>query len=109
MKNLYALSVLSLAMLLCVSSCKNSDRSIDAERLNAIITREVKMGDSEQRLLEFYKAYDWGFGYNKLANAYRSSFVIDNRNNILAHMVVVEVLLDKEKRVREINVTDAMK
>ena len=109
MVKLHVSLLLGLLAILSVLSCRDSRQSIDAQCFNAIISREVKAGDSEQRLLEFYKAYDWRFSYDKWTNAYRSSFIIDNRNNILAHMVTVEVLLDKGKKIREINVIDGTK
>ena len=109
MGKLFVFSVLGFVASFSALSCRNSKQSLDADRLNLIIAREVKVGDSEQRLLEFYAAYDWRFGYDKWTNAYRSSFIIDNRNNILAHMVTVQVLLTKEKTIREITVIDSLK
>src|ERR1044072_5846119 len=109
MKSLLTIFALGFALLLGLSACRNKSRSIDAQRLHVIISREIAIGDAEQKLLQFYKDYEWSFEYDKWKNAYTSSFIIDRRNGVLSHMVIVEVRLTDGRKVATVDCRDAVK
>jgi len=81
--------------------------SKECMEIRKTISQDVKNGSDEQTILRFYEHYKWPRSYDKRAHAYTSKIDIKRENGVTAHAVMVRVVLDKDDRVKTINVTDS--
>jgi hypothetical protein len=107
-----AIAVLGLSVFAWLGPRREIDRrqislSEECKRLQQVISREIKVGDSEEKLRSFFEAQNWDFDYEKRDNTYGARIAVEKKDGMTVHSIIITVALDQNKAVKRIHAVDS--